>query len=307
MAPEIRRFQPSDSLALEALLHEPSLDEFDIFRGPQAVAAWLGDPFYDSQNHWMAFENGEPAGFASVFTLHARTGKWAMVRLGVRGASRRRGIGSRLLERTAAGIEERHPDAHEVCLAYWEPSPVAERFAAARGFERARTFWQMERPRGAAPEIAWPAGIHVAGHDGTERGYRDMSTAYNDSFAHHYHSPVLSGDETRKLFTRPGFRTDAYVIAYRGQEPVGFCRCELHPGRGEIAIVGTVEAARGIGLGRALVRWGVTWLEAANAKRVTLVVDGENENALRLYRSEGFEVARSRVSVSRWRSAPSGT
>jgi ribosomal protein S18 acetylase RimI-like enzyme len=34
---------------------------------------------------------------------------------------------------------------------------------------------------------------------------------------------------------------------------------------------------------------------------VTLLVDGENENALRLYRSEGFEVARTRAVFSRFR------
>jgi ribosomal protein S18 acetylase RimI-like enzyme len=38
----------------------------------------------------------------------------------------------------------------------------------------------------------------------------------------------------------------------------------------------------------------VGWLESATADPVTLLVDGENQNALRLYRSEGFEVTKSR-------------
>ncbi|TMQ68516.1 MAG: GNAT family N-acetyltransferase [Candidatus Eisenbacteria bacterium] len=52
--------------------------------------------------------------------------------------------------------------------------------------------------------------------------------------------------------------------------------------------------ARGIGLGRALLRWAVGWLERKEAPRAWLMVDGDNESALRLYRSEGFEVTRTR-------------
>ena len=171
----------------------------------------------------------------------------------------------------------------------------------ARGFRRVRTFWMMERPRGPVPEPEWPAGVRLQFHDGSERNYRDITDAYNDSFAKHYHSPVTTAAETRALFTRPGFRNDGYVLAYRAETCVGFCRCELLPGRGEIGILGTTQAARGIGLGRALLRWGVAWLEREAAERVTLLVDGENENALRLYRSEGFEVARTRAVFSRFR------
>jgi ribosomal protein S18 acetylase RimI-like enzyme len=38
----------------------------------------------------------------------------------------------------------------------------------------------------------------------------------------------------------------------------------------------------------------VGWLERSTRDPVTLLVDGENDNALGLYRSEGFEVTKSR-------------
>ena len=63
---------------------------------------------------------------------------------------------------------------------------------------------------------------------------------------------------------------------------------------GEIAVLGTVPEARRIGLGRALLRWGVAWLEIHDAPRITLLVDGDNEQALVLYLSEEFHVARTR-------------
>ena len=60
-----------------------------------------------------------------------------------------------------------------------------------------------------------------------------------------------------------------------------------------------MPAARGIGLGRALLRWGVAWLERESALPVTLMVDGANEGALALYRSEGFAVTRTRRAWAR--------
>ena len=84
------------------------------------------------------------------------------------------------------------------------------------------------------------------------------------------------------------------MLAYRDGRCVGFCRNERHATRGEIGVLGTTHDARGIGLGRALLRWGVGWLEAHVPGPVTLLVDGDNEGALALYKSEGFEVSRTR-------------
>lgn len=93
---------------------------------------------------------------------------------------------------------------------------------------------------------------------------------------------------------RPVPVPDGLMLAYRDGACAGFCRTSLEAEGGEVAILGVAPEARAIGLGRALLRWGVRWLIEAGAKRVTLLVDGENDTALRLYRSEGFDVARTR-------------
>lgn len=302
MAATFRIYQPSDLEALRALVHDPSLaPQFDILLGPRRIEAWLADPFHDPQLHWMAFEDGEPAGFGAGLVIPGRAGKFVVVRLGVIGRFRRTGLGTRLLERVTAGADQRHADATELATTFWLPEPASEAFTAAHGFQRARTFWLMERPPGAPHAPEWPAGIRLAGHDGSEANYRDLADAYNDSFSQHYHAVITNPEDMRAFYTLPGFRTDGYVRAYRGEECVGFCRCDVHADRGEIAILGTTHAARGIGLGRALLRWGVQWLEREGAARITLVVDGDNENALRLYRSEGFEIVRTRPVMARER------
>jgi len=302
MAASFRIYQPADLEALRALVRHPSLAaDFDGLQSPKGLETWLAEPFLDLGMFELAFDDGTLAGFSSAAFLNGREGWFAMIRIGVLEPFRRRGIATRLLERALAGIDRRHPDVVEISCSFWLPNPAAEAFAAAQGVPRVRTFWLLERPRVPVADPRWPAGIRVAGYQPTERVWRDVADAYNDSFAHHYHSPHTSTEDTRRLFERPGVRTDGLVLAYRGGICVGFCRAELHESRGEIAILGTVEAARGIGLGRALLRWGVRWLEHERTPRVTLLVDGENESALKLYRSEGFEIAQTRAVMSRRR------
>jgi mycothiol synthase len=155
----------------------------------------------------------------------------------------------------------------------------------------------MEREPGSPPPVVLPDGVTLRTFDGSEEMLRDWNAAYNDSFAQHYHFVRTVVDDERAFTHKPHFRPDGLVIAYRDGRCVGFCRNELLERRGEVAVLGTTNDARRIGLGRALLRWGVNWLEAQGTL-VTLLVDGENEDALQLYRSEGFHVIRTREAWS---------
>jgi mycothiol synthase len=308
MAATFRIYQPSDLEPLRALVRDPSLaEDFDGLQIPLALEAWLAEPFQDLEMFELAFEDGALAGFSSTALLNGREGRFAVVRFGVLDRHRRRGIASKLLERALAGLARRHPEAAEVSCSFWLPNDAAEAFSAAKGMTHVRSFRLLERPMVPVGDPVWPAGIRLAGYEATERVWRDVADAYNDSFAHHYHSIETTTEESRGLFERPGIRTDGLMLAYRGDQCVGFCRAELRGLRGEIAVLGTVQSARGIGLGRALLRWGVQWLERERAPRVTLLVDGENETALQLYRSEGFEIAQTRAVMSRERVSASRT
>ncbi len=130
--------------------------------------------------------------------------------------------------------------------------------------------------------------------DGCEGALADYHRAYNESFAEHYHFVPTTLADARAQTALVHFEPEAVLLAYRGGRCVGFVRSLLLPGRGEVAAVGVVREERGIGLGRALLRASARWLEERGAPRVTLLVDGENENALGLYRQEGFVVARRR-------------
>jgi mycothiol synthase len=292
---ELRKYQSQDLETLRALIRDPSLaGELDTLQGADGIERKLADPYHAAPLLTLAFLDGTPVGFAGAFILTSREGRLAVHRVGVIERFRRRGVGAALHQHVAKVLISFDPGIGKEAMGAWQPSPEADRFAARHGFAHARWFWLMERTVGPIAEPAWPDGVSTERWDGSEGRARDMSDAYNDSFSKHFGSPQTTPETTLQYLSRPGVLPDGLRFAYRSGRCVGFCRCELFEGRGEIAVLGTTHDARGIGLGRALLRWGVRWLEAAGAPRVTLVVDGENETALRLYRGEGFEVARTR-------------
>ena len=293
----VRPYRPEDRDALQAVLQAPVIaEQFDMYAGDDGVERMLGDPYTPAEGVRLAFVDGEPAGFACAILLKSAE-PWSMLRGGVLPRFQRRGVGRALHADVSAYVRQqtRLPGVREQLVAAWEPLGPATAMAERFGYAHDRWFWLMQRERAGAPTApAWPAGVTVRTFDGSEAMLADWNAAYNDSFDGHYRfvpSPIA---QLRQRTQMPGFRPDGVLVAYRDREVVGFCRNELFATRGEIGTLGTVHSARGIGLGRALLRWGVQWLETATRDAVTLLVDGDNEGALGLYRSEGFEVVRRR-------------
>lgn len=297
MSVHIRPWAPGDREALRAALHEPGLaPHFDKFLGPEGLEHKLHDRRLVKEGIRIAESDGTLAGFGVPWVLpQADGGAWSMLRVGVREPFRGHGLGTRLAESLLAFVRETSGGGRiEVAASAWLPNEASERIAAKLGFAHERWFWLMERPRGGAPRPVWPAGVEVRSFDHSDAMFADWTAAYNDSFANHYRFVVASEETGRSLAADPTFRADGLLLAYRDGRCAGFCRNELHAARGEIGVLGTTHDARGIGLGRALLRWGVHWLEANASGPVTLLVDGDNEGALALYRAEGFEVSRTR-------------
>lgn len=291
----LEKIAPEHLEVLRAMVNHPSLStEFALLIGPDALESWLADPFLDRELSWIAFRNGKPAGFGFTLVLPSWTGKFCAIRCGVLESQRRKGVGSAMLAASTAGLKARHPDAVELVLSAWMPNDAAGPFAKKHGLTHARWFWMMEQAQSHARPPEWPAGIETRVLDGSEPMLADWNDVYNRSFSRHYHGVMSTVEDCRVIATRPGARLDGTLLAYRDGAAVGFCRNELREKAGEVAVLGVVPEARGIGLGRALLRWGSQWITAEKAPKVTLMVDGENESALELYRSEGFSVSRER-------------
>ncbi len=296
MAIDIRLMTPAELETFRALVHDPSLEsQFDKFAGADGFEHKLHDPKLARDGVHLAWVDGEPAGVAFAWWLESAAGPWAMCRVGVRAPWRRCGVGRALAEAQVAWLRAHAAGRRlEIATSAWLPADGAGELAARLGMAHERWFWLMTRPRGGASAPAWPTGVTVRAFDGSAAMHRDWDGVYNDSFAQHYRFTPSTPDESRQLAADPTFRADGLLLAYRDGACAGFCRNVLHEHRGEIAVLGVAQAARGLGLGRALLRWGVHWLETNSTTPVSLIVDGENENALGLYRSERLEVTRTR-------------
>lgn len=294
---EIRSYTPADHDALTALINDPAIvDQFEKIAGPTGVRDLLSEPVTHPEGLLLARLDGVPVGFSIAYVLPQISGGFGMQRVGVLEPHRRQGIGLQLLRASEAFLasQQQVEALNEAGLSAWLPNDGGEALAARAGYLHQRYYWLMERPRAAVPAPSWPADVRPEVFDFSDRHHIGWIDAYNDSFAHHHLFLPSTHERGHTLTKREKFRGDGLLLAFRGEACVGFCRCELYPTRGEIGTLGTIESARGLGLGRALLRWGVDWLMANSEQPITLLVDGENEGALQLYHQEGFVVSRTR-------------
>jgi mycothiol synthase len=298
---QVRPFSRADRDVLASLLWDASIaPQFDKFQGAAGFDSKLADPVLAQDSIRIATVDGEPAGFGLAWSFRERGLPWFMMRTGVIERFRRRGVGRALADALMTWADAAREGAvADLAASAWMPSEGGEALAARLGFAHERWFWRMDRPRGPVPGPAWPEGVTMRTFDGSEAMLRGWTDAYNDSFAHHFRFVPATIEYARDLVRAPGFRPDGLALAFRDGACIGFCRNLLLESRGEIAVLGVAHASQGIGLGRALLRWGVAWLQSASPAPVTLLVDGQNEGALGLYRSEGFEVALTRRIWSR--------
>ena len=96
---------------------------------------------------------------------------------------------------------------------------------------------------------------------------------------------------------------DASVIARMQKYPCG-CVIGLYDEKGRsglIGVVGVVPGMRRRGVGRSMLLQVMRWLHEHRNSRATLAVTCENQRALSLYGSLGFEEVGRRSSISVWR------
>ena len=85
--------------------------------------------------------------------------------------------------------------------------------------------------------------------------------------------------------------TDRVSVAEDAGRVAGYATCHsAGSGTGQIELVAVDVPAQARGLGRALMRAALAWFAAGGATEVTIVTQGRNVRALRLYERCGFRV-----------------
>ena len=180
------------------------------------------------------------------------------------------------------------------------------RWLASAGFTKVRTWWQMKRP--VAPEetglvddpVRWERdGVVVRlvecedGGKPVEADLRSVHDVLEAAFTDHFNSKPETFDEFLfRLLQDPGHRWDHWWLAEVDGLPAG-ALVGTESGSGSyVAYIGVVEAARGRGVAKGLLRTVVADAAARGRDNVALEVDANSPTgADRLYRGLGWETS----------------
>lgn len=214
-------------------------------------------------------------------------------------AARRRGHGRRLV---AAALDVIRARGYDLLQLYVPPHlPASVAFAEALGLRYRSSLWMFTlRSDQAVPAAAFPADVVVRRWDATCDTDLEAWTAFmHRAFEGHPTRMTWTPAVIAHVHTTPDFDPDGILIMAAADEPevpIAFTRVELSAGEGpngervgDIGLIGVLPAWRRRGLGRELLRWGVSQLRDRGAGRIELSVEAANHKATALYRAHGFE------------------
>lgn len=94
---------------------------------------------------------------------------------------------------------------------------------------------------------------------------------------------------------------DVVLVAEQAGQPVGYLTSHLDQGlAGRIGLLGVQPEVQGTGIGRELLQAGLSWFKGRGAERVSVVTQGRNVAAQRLYQRYGFLIDGVQLWYHRW-------
>jgi mycothiol synthase len=237
-------------------------------------------------------------------------GNAADAELAVDPAHRRKGVGHRLLESILDWIES---DITELRVWAHGDLPAATAFATAHGFSRDRVLFQFSRDLQGFPwPSAWPAGIGRNWPVGEApaaqvpegvrlrpfrvgRDEAEWLRVNRAAFATHPEQGRWSAADLAARLQEKWFDPDGLLVAEDESGLLGFHWTKVENGIGEVYVLGVDPRAQGTGLGRTLTLAGLAHLAAHGIQQVDLYADESNVKAVKLYRSQGFDIVRTDV------------
>jgi mycothiol synthase len=254
------------------------------------------NPLFDAEQDTLtvAAETGELAAYASAWGIDPSTSVEAWIN--VHPNHRGRGLGTWLVGWAEARSRRylSSPGTSTLLRPSVSSSGAGGAFLGGLGYRHVRTFWHMERGLdGSEQRGSEPHGVSI-------RPYRDgdgpfLHRVLEASFEGHFGFEPMAYDVWEAATLRaPSSDLSLVFLAERGGEPVGALTTAIDEEEPWVAELGVLEAHRGTGIGRALLRRVFAELAARGWTIVKLNVDGENRSgATRLYERAGMKRGRS--------------
>ena len=129
------------------------------------------------------------------------------------------------------------------------------------------------------------------------RSHRDTRFYFDGNF------PVQRCDELYETWIEKSCRGWAknVLVATNHGEVAGYISCHVSSaGGGQVGLMAVSEKAQGKGVGTALVVKAVRWFSGEGIDRVSVVTQGRNVGALRLYQKCGFTMRSVELWFHRW-------
>ncbi len=277
----------------------------------EARAMTLRDPDFDPQGSWLAYLEGKAVGFADVIIEKNRIAAGlddGYLDVEVVPEHRGKDIEGRLLDMSlghlrSKGVGKARARSHVKDA--WKRSLLEP-----AGFEEEhRVYTLVRRGRSEVRPVPVPEGFRLDRRPFSECSDADLATiveAFNDSFRDHF-SFAPERLERWANFKDCGEDRIMLTVAMKGDTAAGICMSEestvFNEERdvktGWINILGVRPAYRRLELARALLADGVRWVLGTGMDTVYIGVFAENEKALDLYKSFGFEKCQESIWYSR--------
>jgi mycothiol synthase len=196
-----------------------------------------------------------------------------------------------IIERVVSAARDAAADAAPGEVHLWAYHPRIAQTVGRLGFRQVRELRQLRRTLPAGEEPSYPPGIAVrafrVGVD--EPSWLEVNNA---AFARHPEEGRWDLETLRLRQRQNWFDPEGFLMAWQGEELVGFCWTKLHPDSvGEIYVIAVAPSHQGAGLGKTLALDGLRYLsEERGTRSAMLYVDASNQAALGLYERLGFHL-----------------
>lgn len=285
----VRTFEPGDEAGVRDVMEAafpvdrmPGIAHSEIERFIRRIVA-------DPEGTVVALEGGRVVGYCTPrhddLTVHPEY--------------RRRGHGRRLVPAALEIERGRGHDELRLHVPLHLPGSIA--FARAVGLRYRSSLWlfRLAADR-TVPPPTFPDDVVVRPWD-VERDsdFEAWAAFLTASFEGHPTPLHPKPSVIAAVHADPAFDPTEILLVSPTADPstvIAFARVEMVTDDqtapiGEVGLIGVLPAWRGRGLGRELLRWGVTELRRRGARPIELAVEAANERATRLYRGHGFEPA----------------
>ncbi len=251
--------------------------------GRETFSHVLGQPGLEPEsNCFLLEESGALQGYSLVFPeVEIRR---AVIELGASNESQERSLFETAIDRA----NELHNGVAHLCI--MEGSPRANT-AAAYGFTKVQTYFEMVWDHKSLPEVPLPDGFWTRSFEDGDAALltRVQNEAFSGSWGFCPNTVEQIDYRTRAPITSPA----NIIFLFDGETPAGYCWTVLHPVdsgiRGIIGMIGVVPQYRGRQVSRSILYSGMSYLRTLDICDIGLEVDGSNTPAVGLYTSTGFE------------------